>query len=595
MMAKRIHIALLAGLASAATVAADAQVASTPGEVVAAPSPDADALAAQMHVLAADPRDLEALLSAGELALKLGDPTAAGAFFARAEKVDPHSGRQKAGTAATLLRFERPGEALRLFGEAEALGYDATNYAADRGLAYDLIGDQPRAQRDYRLALSRAREDETLRRYALSLGISGERERALEQIDGLLRHGDRAAWRVRTFVLAMTGDVAGAQRIATTMLPDTVSSGLTPFFRRLPGLSAVDRAWAVHFGEVTPTPERIADARIAPRAAAIESEPARSTQVASNAARGGRRAPPVVVDTLGKPPVLEVPRAEPPGGGAGAGDASPRDPTPAESARAKAEPAKPAGPLPGIVSSTSRQVAPAAEAKPALPTAGRGSARVAADLPAGAPPAKPDSAGARPPAAKPAPSKEEARRLATLKPPSRAMPTGREQSILGRIVADVALPAVESGRSGSAPARSDAGEPPSVEHKRGKVEPAASKPDVSDNEAPARDKNKPKHGGHGKADAPKPEPPRFWVQVAGGARESDLPKAWAAARARAPEAFRGRHGFSTPLRATNRVLTGPFKTAAEAQAFVNLLARQGVSGFVFQSVKGQKVDKLGEP
>jgi hypothetical protein len=97
-----------------------------------------------------------------------------------------------------------------------------------------------------------------------------------------------------------------------------------------------------------------------------------------------------------------------------------------------------------------------------------------------------------------------------------------------------------------------------------------------------------------KADAEtKGEPARVWVQVAGGANEGDLRKAWAALQAKAPDLFRGRQGWSTPLRATNRVLTGPFASADEAQAFVNRMGKAGLSGFVFTSAKGQKVDRLG--
>ena len=65
-------------------------------------------------------------------------------------------------------------------------------------------------------------------------------------------------------------------------------------------------------------------------------------------------------------------------------------------------------------------------------------------------------------------------------------------------------------------------------------------------------------------------------------------------QAKAPEAFAGRKGYTTPLRATNRVLTGPFKTDAEARAYVNQLARKGVSAFSFTSDAGQKVSRLGE-
>jgi len=87
-------------------------------------------------------------------------------------------------------------------------------------------------------------------------------------------------------------------------------------------------------------------------------------------------------------------------------------------------------------------------------------------------------------------------------------------------------------------------------------------------------------------------PERIWVQVAGGASADDLPKAWAAAKAKAPQAFTGRSAYTTPLRATNRVLAGPFKTDAEARRFVNQLAKKGVSAFAFTSDAGQVVSKL---
>lgn len=85
---------------------------------------------------------------------------------------------------------------------------------------------------------------------------------------------------------------------------------------------------------------------------------------------------------------------------------------------------------------------------------------------------------------------------------------------------------------------------------------------------------------------------QVWVQVAGGATERDLAKAWSAARAKAP-ALNGRTGYTTPLRATNRVVTGPFKSEEEAQALVNTLSRQGVSAFTFTSGKGQRLTRVG--
>ena len=88
------------------------------------------------------------------------------------------------------------------------------------------------------------------------------------------------------------------------------------------------------------------------------------------------------------------------------------------------------------------------------------------------------------------------------------------------------------------------------------------------------------------------EPARIWVQVAGGANEGTLPKEWAKVRDKAPAAFKGKSGWTTPLRATNRVLAGPFKTNEEARAFVNALSKEGLSTFVFTSEAGQKITKL---
>ena len=82
------------------------------------------------------------------------------------------------------------------------------------------------------------------------------------------------------------------------------------------------------------------------------------------------------------------------------------------------------------------------------------------------------------------------------------------------------------------------------------------------------------------------------MQVAGGANEGDLAKAWKSVRAKAPAALAGKQGYTTPLRATNRVLTGPFKTDAEARAYVNQLAKAGVSAFSFKSEPGQKISRL---
>ena len=121
------------------------------GEVVQAHNPDADALATQMRVLAENPRDVEALLAAARLSTRLGDLSGALALLQRAESIEPTNPRIASNRAAVLVRQERPGEALRLFQRAEQQGVDVREFAADRGFAYDLLGQPVLAQRDYKL------------------------------------------------------------------------------------------------------------------------------------------------------------------------------------------------------------------------------------------------------------------------------------------------------------------------------------------------------------------------------------------------------------------------------------------------------------
>ena len=234
---------------------------------------DADALAADMRLLAANPLDIEALITAGELTLGMGDSTAAAAFFGRAEKLDPNNPRIKAGLGSLMVRAERPGKALVRFQEAERRGLNPSKFAGDRGLAYDLIGEQERAQRDYRMALRdrpRRRSDAPLRAVAGDFGQEGE---ALKLLDPLIQRSDRAAWRDRAFILAMNGDSAGAEKIAETMMTPGLGAGLIPFFRRLPQLSPADRAFAVNFGETRARPERVADAQLVPPLARLGPDP----------------------------------------------------------------------------------------------------------------------------------------------------------------------------------------------------------------------------------------------------------------------------------------------------------------------------------
>ena len=226
------HLSRLFGFAVAAiALPASAQmVQPIPG--VTAPDP-VNTLSVHLRTLAANPRNLFALLGAGQAALDVGDPNAALGFFARADEIDPRSGKAKAGLASALVMLEKPDDALRLFGEAVSLGVSESDISGDRGLAYDLRGDARRAQRDYAVALRRGPDDEVTRRYALSLGISGDRNQALTMLDPLLRKEDQGAWRARAFILAMNNDVSGANAIARQVMPASLAGTMSPFLTRL--------------------------------------------------------------------------------------------------------------------------------------------------------------------------------------------------------------------------------------------------------------------------------------------------------------------------------------------------------------------------
>ena len=224
-----------------------AQVApSYPGTVVYAETPSA-ALARNIRLLAVAPRSFEALIGAGRAALALGDSQAAIGFFGRAEEVSPRSPAPKAGTAAALVAMEEPVQALGYFAEAMRLGATQSSIGADRGLAYDLTGEPSLAQADYRAAMYGPDGNEARRRLALSLAIAKDRAGALAAIAPLMGRRDPATERVRAFVLAMVGDVAGARRVVEAAMPGSAAS-MEPFLYKLARMSPDQQVAAVHFG-----------------------------------------------------------------------------------------------------------------------------------------------------------------------------------------------------------------------------------------------------------------------------------------------------------------------------------------------------------
>ncbi len=639
-------IALL--LATASPLPAAAQV----GAIVQPMTPNADRLSEQMRILGRSPNDVSALVEAGRLSGKLGDTDAAMQFLARAEKASPNDPRIRAARGVALVAMERPGEALALFASAERAGVAMTPYLAERGLAYDLLGRGSLAQADYRQALRAGEDDEVTRRLALSLGIEGNVAESTTVLNPLLQKGDRAAWRVRAFVLAMAGDAAGADKITASMLPG-FSASLSPFFRRLPQLAGTDRAFAVHYGRLAPSPERLADARLAPPlpapvraappvalASAAPAAPAATARTATRAptyaerraerqrkvqaaqlaqAEAARRAADAQAQQLAQARADEAARR------AALAQRQQLAAQQAEQARIAEATRVEAERVASRQAEERRVAAEALAARDRAEQAARAPVQVAAapvpvtvvDRPADTAPAPQPAAPVEVASATPV-SPPPATPAASSAAATVAARTPSNDDVLARIIRNLDIPASELGVGPppapvAAPATPAAGATFAADAAAARR--AAETREATERAAEAAEARKlaaaraatAKKAAEAKriADEKKAEaaeaarlaqikradPERHWVQIAGGANVAGLPAAWGIMAAKAP-ALKGRQAWTTPLRATNRLLTGPFKSDAEAQDFVNTLRKSGVQAFTFTSEAGQKVARV---
>jgi Flp pilus assembly protein TadD len=234
--------ACAAGLAAVAAAPASAQGSYSPYDET-----PAAALARYVRALADDPKDFNSLIGAGRAALALGDTQAAAGFFARADAVNPQSPLPQAGMGAVQTANGDAKAAMPYFDRAAQLGASQAVLGCDRGLAYDLLGQQAKAQADYRAALAGADADEARRRLALSLAISGDKAGAIAMLAPLSAKGDSAVPRIRAFVLALAGDSKAAMTAIDAAMPGSWSR-VSPFLQRLPSLAPGAKAAAVNLG-----------------------------------------------------------------------------------------------------------------------------------------------------------------------------------------------------------------------------------------------------------------------------------------------------------------------------------------------------------
>jgi Flp pilus assembly protein TadD len=242
-----LHMRMLGALIACGAAVAAAAPASAQGSYSPYAESPAAALARYVRTLASDPKDFSSLIGAGKSALALGDNQAAAGFFARADEVNPRSPMPQAGMGAVSVANGEPQGALPYFTRAQQLGAPVAVFGADRGLAYDLLGQQANAQADYRAALGGPDSDEARRRLALSMAIGGNTAEALAMLAPLMAKGDAAAARARAFVCALTGDSNGAMVAIDAAMPGSWAR-VQPFLSRLPTLLPAQKAAAVNLG-----------------------------------------------------------------------------------------------------------------------------------------------------------------------------------------------------------------------------------------------------------------------------------------------------------------------------------------------------------
>ncbi|MEO6041440.1 MAG: SPOR domain-containing protein [Croceibacterium sp.] len=541
-----------------------------------------------LRTLARSPQSVDALIAAGEASLKLEDISGALGFLRRAETINGQDPRVKAGLASVLVRQRQPLEALRLFTEASQAGALSLIHVADRGLAYDLIGDNRRAQQDYAVALAAGADSVVSRRLALSQAIAGDQASSDATLLPLLQRKDLAAYRTRAFALAIVGRGEEAVSIAETMLPASLSGRMAPYLRYMPRLTRAQQAAAANLGAF-PRPEEIGrdDPALAAYAASIGVPAGAASGVRSADARlapsgppMGRAAPPQVAVAAPRVRAAISPSAAP---APAVSAPAPSAPAPALPERARAmleqhrQPAAAApaasNQLASVTASQQASLAPVAVPPPP----------VAASLPAETTPGQPPAARApvvvatlEPPAGVSAaltPAKPVV--VATLEPtgPPDDKPAAPPQPVtraasLSQAFADLAAP--RSAPPVAAPGAVD------ITARRPARPQTAAKP-------PAKPAAPPK---------PPPVPSRQWVQLATGRDPKALAFDWRRLKREGGALLDKQSPSMADWGQTNRLVVGPFATAAAADTLVGKLKDRKIDAFRFTSAAGEAVTPL---
>lgn len=606
-------------------------------------------LSSAISRLAVNGNDAAALLDAGRASIELEDYRAAIGFLTRAEQNNPRDGNVKAALGSAMVHMENPTRALDYFGEAQLLGAPERLFLADRGLARDLLGQQEAAQRDYQLALSIAPNDELTRRYALSLGISGEADRAIQLLTPQLRAQDRAAWRLRAMILAMNGRDGEATEIVNATMPPALAQNILPYLTQMDRLNPAQQAAAAHFGrfpsgELGPKrkPVQIAAATPPPQSApmAAKRPPERGKPAAATLGSAPAATKPAPTPTSTPTPTPAPSSAlRPPGPAYSQPRPAAASPAPTPAPESSASRPAAASPAPGWATSPT----PGSAQPPVLQSPFRSTLRPAtgaptpeASTPTPEAPGPASVASAAPPASTPvatSPAPTSAPIPAPASPPPTAVGPGFSINDFGKPATSDAAPAAAPPASEPPPAAVAPAATASVAAPVNPDRPLASLAEIagsieippeelaqSDNaigadtlaklrddkrradaaEAAKREKDDAAAKAKAEADAKakaeaaekKANPARIWVQIATGANAKALVTDFGKFAKKSPAVFKGKSGATTEWGRTRRLLVGPFKDRKAAQDWLADYKKAGGDGFLFNSEAGQDVDPV---
>ncbi len=589
----------LALLGVAAWLVPAAALAAQNGYNSAQPLPN-DPLSVNLRILAESPHNVGALIGAGKAALELGDAQGALTFLARAEQDAPRDGWVKKWEGSALVQLEQPAAALRYFSEAVQLGVPEASVAGDRGLAWDITGDPRRAQADYRLALSQGSDPEVTRRLALSLAISGERDQALQLLNDQLQRRDRAAYRTRALVLALSGDWQAADRDVQAELPAPQAAALEPYLAQLPSLSLADRALAVHLGHFPGNGRATAPGTSYAQNSYAQNAQMRQNDLQTSYSRTAEARPNYGGLPAGYQPrpqqgvsgdSLDAEDAEGsrPGFSNAVSGVAPTRSAQTAAARPQPAPVAPAlraqryeppvsqwswslGDLPSPTTRRAPVKAAAAQAPHSRPAATSRPSPVSAPVRTSPPAPHPiEIADAATPTVPPT-------TLAATTPPPRSRPeptfapapTAPPESRSRRLAEVVAeLDRIEAERRGQRVA--------SAVQPEEDARSARSHAHAAAHKAPPRETR---------------EPARHWVQLAHGG-SSNLGSVFGRLQDKAPKLLADRTAWIA-AGSPNRLVVGPFPSEREAQKFADRLSDEDLTALVWTSDAGQKVEKLSD-